>query len=94
MIGDRHVFVIWAERIVRVAAAPAVAGVVDAGEKVGEIVDRRRQVQRAVARPVQQPGGERLGLAPPGAVGGEQRKDLLAQSAARRGAQRHQAVQA
>ncbi len=94
MIGDRHVFVVRAERIVRVAPPAAIGGVVDAGEKIGEIADRRRQVQPAIAGAMKEPVGERLGLGPPRTIGGEQREDLLAQRPARRRAQRHQRVEA
>ena len=94
VIGDRHVFVVRAERVVRVAPPAAIGGVVDAGEEIGEVADRRRQVQPAIAGAMKEPVGERLGLGPPGAVGGKQREDLLAQRAARRGAQRHQRVEA
>ena len=92
MIGDRDVFVIRGQRIVRVAAAPAIRGVMDAGEKIGEVADRRRQVQPAIGGAVQQPIGERFGLGRR-AVGAEQRKNLPPQNAARLRAERHQRVQ-
>jgi len=34
MVGDRHVFVVEAERIVRVATHPAIPRMVDAGEEI------------------------------------------------------------
>ena len=38
----------------------------DAGEKIGEVADRRRQVQPAIGGAVQQPVGERFGPGRPG----------------------------
>ena len=73
----------WAQRVVRVAPAAAIGGVVDAGEEIGEVADRRRQVQPAIAGVMQQLRGERLGLGALGAVGRQQREDLPAQGAAR-----------
>ena len=86
VIGDRHVFVVRAQRIVRVAPAPAIGGVVDAGEEIGEIADRRRQVQRAVAGACSSRSASGSALAASRAVGGEQLEDPPAQRAARRGA--------
>ena len=92
VIGDRHVFVVRVQRVVRVAAAPAIRGVVDAGEKIGEVADRRRQVQPAIGGAVQQPVGERLGPAAGPSVASSAK---TCRRKARRGsgAERHQRVQ-
>ncbi len=51
MIGDRHVFVVGAERVVRIAPSPAIGRMVDAGEEIGELADRGRQMQACIAPP-------------------------------------------
>ena len=63
MIRHRHVFVIRVQRVVRVAPAAAIGGVMDAGEEIGEIADRRRQVQPAIGGVVQQLVAQLLGRA-------------------------------
>src|SRR3981189_389917 len=63
-IGHRNVLVVRVERIVGIAPAAAIGGVMNAGEEIGEIADRRRQVQPAIAGRMQQLVGERLGLRP------------------------------
>src|SRR5579871_6842400 len=65
----------------------------DAGKKIGELLHRRGQLHRAFGGPVQQPAGQGLDPGSLGPVGGEQRRDPLAQCRARAGAKRHQRVQ-
>src|SRR5580700_9079755 len=43
VIGDRHVFVIRHQRIVRTEHAAGIAGVKNRGEKIGEVAERHRQ---------------------------------------------------
>ena len=93
MIGDRHIFVVRAERVVRVAPAAAIARMMNAGEEIGELADHGRQVHRALRGRVQQPRGQRLDRGALGAVGGEQGGEPLAQREPRPGAERHQRVQ-
>ena len=71
MIGDRHIFVVGAERVVRIAPSPAIGRMVDAGKEIGELADRGRQMQGALRRRVQQPRADGFGLGPLGAVRGE-----------------------
>ena len=63
MIGDRHVFVIRAERVVGVSATSAIGRVVNAGEEIGEAGDLGRNVHRADRGVVQDLLGEIAGLA-------------------------------
>ena len=43
VIGDRHIFVVRHQRIVRPEHAAGIAGVENRGEKIGEIAERHRQ---------------------------------------------------
>ena len=83
MIGDWHIFVIRAQRIVRIAAAAAVPGMVNAGKKIGEVADRRRQMQPAIAGAMQQLASERFKFGTSGSVRRKQREDLLPQRPSR-----------
>ena len=93
VIGDRHIFVIGAERVVRVAPAPAVPRMMDTGKEIGEFADRGRQMHRALGGRVQQPRGKGFELGALGAVGGQEGGEPFAQHGARPGAERHQRVQ-
>jgi hypothetical protein len=93
VVGNRDVFVIDVERIVRVAPHTAISRVVDAGKEIGEAADRRRQVQGAVACVVQQPRGERLDFGPVGAVCRQQRGEAPAQRETRFLPRGHQRIQ-
>src|SRR5271156_4734794 len=79
VIGDRNVFVIGIERIAGTAPHAAVSCVLDAGEKIWEAADRRRQGQGTIRRVVQQPRGDRLYFCPVGAVRRQERGEAPAQ---------------
>jgi hypothetical protein len=65
----------------------------DAGKKIGEGADLRRQMQRAIAGLVQQLGRQRFGARGFGRAFGEQRRNLFTQCRTRAGTQRHQIIQ-
>ncbi len=94
MIGHRHIFVIGAERIVRVAPAPAIRRMVDPGKEIGELADRGRQMQRCIgaagcsSRAAMPSAFARS--APSAASNAETRRRNAARGA---GAERHQRVQ-
>ena len=92
MIGDRHVFVVRAERIVRIAPAAAIGRVMNAGKEIGEAGDCAGRCIAQTSRRARAAGKPRALPAAP-AVGGEQVEDLPAQGAARPGAERHQRVE-
>src|SRR5262249_38853494 len=48
VIADGHVFVIRQQRIVGAEQLARIGGVVDAGEKVGVVADRRRKLEAAI----------------------------------------------
>ncbi len=54
VIGDRHVLVVRQQRLVGAEQPPGIGGVMDAGVEIGVVADRAGQVQRAIAKPVQQ----------------------------------------
>ncbi len=93
MISHRYVFVVWVERIVRVAPAPAIPSMMDAGKKIGEFADRGRQVEGALGCGVEQPPGNPFDPGSLGAVRGEQRRDPPAQGRPWPPPERHQRVQ-
>src|ERR1700756_1740993 len=62
VISDGYIFVVRAERVVRIAPHTAISRVVDAGEEIGVAADRRWQVHRAIGDVVQQLRRERLDL--------------------------------
>ena len=85
MIGNRHVFVIGAQWIVRVTPTPAIARMMNAGKKIGEFADRSGQMHRALGSGMQQAPGHRLDFGALGGIGREQFGNPFAQCQSRRG---------
>ena len=91
MIGNRHVFVVWHQRVVGAVQLAAIHRVTDAGEEIGIVADPGRQMQRTARGVVQQPRGD--GRVRIGRGAFQQFRYPPAQRAPRRGAGFQQRVQ-
>jgi hypothetical protein len=69
VIADGHVFVIRQQRIVGAEQLARIGGVVDAGEKVGVVADRRRKLEAAIIGTVNEARPQRFDLGAIPAIG-------------------------
>jgi hypothetical protein len=60
VIADRHVFVVWQQRIVGAEQLASIGRVVNAGKEVGVVADRRGQLEAACIGAVNEPRAQRL----------------------------------
>ena len=93
MIANRHVFVIRQQRIVGAEQLTRIGGVVDAGEKVGVVADRRRKLEAAIVGAVNEARPQRFDLGAIPAIGVENVAEAAAERDARLAAEREQRVE-
>jgi hypothetical protein len=93
VIADRHVFVIRQQRIVGAEQLTRIGGVVDAGEKVGVVADRRRKLEAAIVGAVNEARPQRFDLGAIPAIGVENVAEAAAERNARLAAEREQRVE-